>query len=265
MNERISRNATARVRSRMSGYVSEMFSSIQGEGLYVGERHVFFRTSGCKATCYWCDTVASKEQREFCVIHGTPRKSIPNPLGADEAATELLALCRSARPRRVSITGGEPLEQADFVVEIAGRLHRENLSVYLETSGLEIDGLRKVRPLADVIAMDIKLPSATGQDHWEVHREFLAWTIGKKVFVKIVVDSTTPLDEIETAMRLIAGVDRRVPLVLQPESGTYLKEARGREARDQLGDLLARAQRFGLERLDDVRVIPQCHKLMRLR
>jgi 7-carboxy-7-deazaguanine synthase len=248
-----------------TGYVSEIFSSIQGEGIYVGEHHVFFRTAGCKATCYWCDTIPSKEQREFCVIHDEPRKSLRNPLRAGEAAAELLALCRKVRPKRVSITGGEPLEQPDFVAEIARQIRAEGISVYLETSGLEVAGLKKVRPLVDVIAMDVKLPSATGKEHWETHREFLSWMIGKDVFVKIVVDSTTPFEEIETAIRMMEGIDRRVPLVFQPESDTYLKEAKGRAARLELRDLLTRAQHFGLEHLDDVRVIPQCHKVLRMR
>jgi 7-carboxy-7-deazaguanine synthase len=248
-----------------TGYVSEMFSSIQGEGLLVGELHLFLRMAGCHATCYWCDTVPSKEQRETCVIHGTSRRTLPNPLAADDVVAELLELRRRTQPQRVSITGGEPLEQPDFVAEIAGRLRRESISIYLETSGLEVAAIKKVRPLADVIAMDIKLPSATGKPHWETHAEFLRWVIGKEVFVKIVVDSTTPFEEIETAIELIGGIDRRVPLVLQPESGTYLKEARGREARIELRDLLGRAHRRALEQLDVVRVIPQCHKLMRVR
>lgn len=248
-----------------TGYVSEMFSSIQGEGLYVGERHLFLRMAGCRATCYWCDTVPSKEQREHCVVHGASRKSLSNPLGVSDVVTELLVLRRVTRPRRVSITGGEPLEQPDFVAEVASRLRDKAISIYLETSGLEVAGLERVRPFADVIAMDIKLPSATGQTHWDAHHEFLSCLIGKDVFVKIVVDATTPFDEIETAVHLMAEIDRRVPLVLQPESGTYLREAKGRDARLELRDILSRAQRFAVEELDDVRVIPQCHKLLRIR
>ena len=28
-------------------FVSDIFSSVQGEGVYVGERHLFIRFSGC--------------------------------------------------------------------------------------------------------------------------------------------------------------------------------------------------------------------------
>ena len=52
-----------------TGYVSEIFCSIQGEGPLVGQRQVFFRTGGCSATCRWCDTVYSKVRSPRCVIH----------------------------------------------------------------------------------------------------------------------------------------------------------------------------------------------------
>jgi organic radical activating enzyme len=248
-----------------TGYVTEMFSSIQGEGLYVGEPHVFLRMAGCKATCYWCDTLASKEERAFCVIHGPRKRSLPNPMSVDETMTELLQLLSDTAPVRVSITGGEPLEQPDFAAAVAKRLRRNGISVYLETSGLEVEGLVKVGPFVDIVAMDIKLPHATGQVHWRKHRDFLEGLAGKRAFIKIVVDAPTPVEEIEAAIDLIADINRRLPLVLQPESSTYLKETAGRVARRKLSDLLDDAQRIGLKYLDDVRVIPQCHKLMRVR
>jgi organic radical activating enzyme len=250
---------------QVAGYVSEMFCSVQGEGLYVGERHLFFRMAGCKATCYWCDTPASKKEREHCVIHGRVRRSFANPLGVEEATREVLQLASESRPAAVSITGGEPLEQPDFVAAVAKQLKKTGLQIHLETNGLEVEGLAKVRPFVDVVAMDIKLPHAMGEAHWDTHEEFLRWLVGRRAFVKIVVDSPTPLEEIETAVALIAEIDRRTPLVLQPESATYLGGAKGQDARRDLLRLLDEGQRIALESLEDVRVIPQCHKIMRVR
>jgi len=251
--------------SAITGYVSEIFCSIQGEGLYVGQRQVFFRTAGCSATCYWCDTVAAKEEQRTCTIHGDTRHTLSNPLSFEQAFGQLIDLHRQTVPAAVSVTGGEPLEQADFVTEIARGLHKRKIPVYLETSGLEVEGLIKIRPYVDVVAMDIKLPHATGRDHWETHRDFLKWLVGRNSFVKIVVDATTPFEEIEAAVHLIAETDRGFPLVLQPESGTYLKNKMGAEGREALVGLLDRAQRLALESLLDVRVTPQCHKIMRVR
>jgi len=252
-------------RPEQVGYVTEMFCSVQGEGLYVGERHLFLRTAGCKATCYWCDTPASKKEQGHCVIHGQGKRSLPNPLSVDDAVKELLQLASETKPAAVSVTGGEPLEQPDFVAAVAKQLKKKRLNVYLETNGLEVEGLSKVRPFVDVVAMDIKLPHATSEEHWDTHREFLKWLVGRRAFVKIVVDSPTPIEEIKTAVALIAEIDRRTPLVLQPESMTYLEGASGDGARRDLLDLIDEGQRIALESLEDVRVIPQCHRMMRIR
>ena len=248
------------------GYLTEMFCSVQGEGLCVGERQLFVRTSGCSATCYWCDTVSSKRERSVCLVHGREKRSLDNPLPAADAAQHALALCDEVGPvRTVSITGGEPLEQSEFVRPLAEVLRRAGLRIHLETSGIEVAGLQHVRDVCDVFAVDLKLPYATGVDHWAAHRAFLEALRGRELFVKVVVDAPTPLEEIKDAVRLVAEIDRDIPFVLQPESSTFLKYRRGERGREQLQSLLDEGSRFALEQLSDVRVIPQLHKVMKIR
>jgi len=248
------------------GYIFEIFSSIQGEGIRVGERQIFVRTAGCSATCYWCDTVPGKKRRPYFVVHGAARRTIENPVSVARALGEVLSLSGSGNPvRSVSITGGEPLEQPEFVAALARRLKEEGFRVHLETSGIEAGALPEVIDAVDVVAMDIKLPSATGKDHWDAHREFLRVASRAEVFVKVVVDHTTPLVEIEQAIELVSEAGAGIPMVLQPESGTYLREKHGTAARKKLAALLDLAQRRALGRLEDVRVIPQCHKLLKVR
>lgn len=258
------------------GYLFEIFSSIQGEGIHVGERQLFVRTAGCSATCRWCDTVPGKKRRPYFVVHGAHRKTIENPVTAARALKETLSLTDARNPvRSASITGGEPLEQPDFVAALARGLKQEGLRVHLETSGIEAAALPGVIEWIDVVAMDIKLPSATGKDHWDAHREFLRIATARvsaasrsaktEVFVKVVVEHTTPLVEIERAVDLVSEAGAGIPLVLQPESGAYLLEKHGIAARKALAALLDLAQRRALGRLEDVRVIPQCHKLLKVR
>jgi organic radical activating enzyme len=183
-----------------TGFVSEIFCSNQGEGPLVGQRQVFLRTAGCSATCRWCDTRYSKVRSSHCVIHaqnGDEERTVPNPISAAAAARAVLDAARKdASAVAVSITGGEPLEQVEFVRDIAARCKAGGLDVYLETNGLQAEALAVVLPYVDVIAMDIKLPSATGTVSWKRHESFLACAVsgvatgshggaGAGVFVKV--------------------------------------------------------------------------------
>ena len=252
--------------THVTGYLSEIFCSIQGEGIYVGERQVFVRTAGCSATCSWCDTNWSKKRRRSCTIYGAQTRSLDNPMTVEATVDEVLALGGANDAlRTVSLTGGEPLEQGDFVGALARALKARGRRVYLDTNGLELAAFGKLAGHVDVVAMDVKLPSATGRAAWDVHRAFLRAAASVEVFVKVVVEPTTPLAELDEAVGLVADVDAGIPLVFQPEGSTLARTVRAREARRELLSLLEVAQARALERLRDVRVIPQCHKLLKVK
>ena len=69
----------------MKTYVSEIFSSVQGEGPHVGERHLFIRFCGCHRACQFCDTVV--ERTETVVIEKIAGSGqfdqLPNPLSVE--------------------------------------------------------------------------------------------------------------------------------------------------------------------------------------
>ena len=95
--------------------VSEIFYSLQGEGCWIGTPMVFVRLAGCNLQCPFCDT----DHRSFKEL------SIETILSA---VREQGDACR-----RICLTGGEPLLQADDALLSA--FHAAGYTVHLETNG----------------------------------------------------------------------------------------------------------------------------------
>lgn len=239
------------------GYLSEIFVSFQGEGLYVGRRHLFLRLSGCHLRCRYCDTPGSLERTQTFHVYGCDgqRTERRNPLTPHEVLAHALPLLEAAGGvDGVAITGGEPLLQAEFLAELLAdaRWPRPRL---LETSGTQPDKLGLVLPVVDVVSMDIKLPSNTGeQAMWDEHGRFLA-AAGCKAYVKVLVDAGTAVDEVERAAALIHDHAPGAPVFLQPITGPTGRVDVGRGRLDRFFAALR-------QHLSDVRVLPQTHRMI---
>lgn len=240
----------------MVGYVSEIFRSFQGEGLFAGRRHVFLRMAGCNLRCGYCDTPDSLERTAQCTIHAidaAPR-SVPNPLDVERLSSLLTPFFAAPGLHALAITGGEPLVQAAFLAEL---LERSTLSlpVLLETNATHPDRLELVLPHVDIVSMDLKLPSNSSEPPlWDRHRRFLEKSIAKTVYVKVPVDDGTLDDDVRRAAALVAAVDPSVVVYLQP-----IVTAAGRRVS------AARLERFydlATAELREVRVLPQAHKAL---
>ena len=99
-------------------YVSETFTSIQGEGVLAGMPSFFIRTSGCNLRCRWCDT---------------PYTSWA-PEGERRSVAELVSEVVDSGVRHVVVTGGEPLLQRE-IGSLTGDLAEAGLHVTVETAG----------------------------------------------------------------------------------------------------------------------------------
>ncbi|MGN0941176.1 MAG: 7-carboxy-7-deazaguanine synthase QueE [Selenomonadaceae bacterium] len=240
--------------------VIEVFSSVQGEGKYVGYPEIFVRFAGCNIRCDYCDTMHLAGAFEMCGVEdGVGAQSfhmIHNPVKSEELADIVNKMLAQMRHQAVSITGGEPLLASDFLMDFLPRLH-EGVPILLETNGTLAERLKSVLPLIDIISMDIKLPSVTHKELWDEHREFLSIASKKDVYVKIVVADETPMDELKKAFELIADVNKDTPLIIQPvtPNGTCYRPTAAK---------LLSVQRTALNVLTDVRIIPQTHTLIDL-
>jgi len=185
----------------MKAKISEIFESIQGEGLYYGERQIFVRFFGCNLSCRFCDTKLSSFQ-EY------------------EPQDLFKALSRyRARYHSISFTGGEPLLQKDFLKEILRTNSLQGRKNYLETNGTLPDELAELIQCVDIVAMDIKLPSSAGVENlWDLHRRFLEIASRKEVFLKAVICVDTKEEDIRESILLIRKANKAAILVLQPNS-----------------------------------------------
>lgn len=218
--------------------IKEIFTSIQGEGPYVGYKQLFIRLCGCNLSCAYCDTDFNvNDSKEYTI-------------------QELIDICgKNSDCHSVSITGGEPLLDTDFIKELGDNLSCFNLPlpIYLETNGTLADKLEEVIDYVTYISADIKLPSATGLDPlWKEHEEFFKVGKQKELFAKVVFDEKINDFEIHKITHLCKKYD--VELILQP----MMKGKCISTNSDFMQDILDKCLNVHYR----TRLIPQVHKFI---
>jgi organic radical activating enzyme len=241
----------------MPAYISEIFNSIQGEGLYVGARQVFVRFEKCQLHCAYCDTPQARDISKTCRVERTPGKgdfySIKNPLDKEDIE-EFIHKLWSPSTKHVSLTGGEPLIHADFIKTLD-----LEYPLYLETNAGFPENAKDLKDIIAIASCDIKLPEHDSTDHYaELLKNELA-TISifnqtSKTFVKVIILPETTMQSISPAVDGVASIDPNIPFILQPVTGK----------RQVPSTLLLELMDFAGKKLNDVRVIPQTHRMVGL-
>ncbi len=238
--------------------IIEIFSSIQGESPYIGYRQIFIRFAGCNLACDYCDTPFLKQ--EFCNIEKLPGSNefikFKNPVSSDELLEKVLNLNNICH-HSISLTGGEPLLNSDFIAEFLSKLKEKNhrIKIFLETNGTLYKELEEIINYVDIISMDLKLKSSTGKDFpFEEHKKFIevAQNNKKEIFAKAVVTAMILDEEVDKISDFI-----KIPLILQPISSNNKKLLLSPQK-------ILQIQENFLKKLHEVRVIPQTHKYLDL-
>ncbi|MBU8923470.1 MAG: 7-carboxy-7-deazaguanine synthase QueE [Bacteroidales bacterium] len=283
-------------------YLSEIFCSVQGEGIYVGVTQIFLRLAGCSFCCGYCDTRdAAVTPKEYMVAgmvgtdefdgtvgKGDGQTTFPNPVTAPVLSAYLEKYVPSIPGlHSLSVTGGEPLEQPDFLEAFLPLFRRSGIPVYLETNGLHESAAARIAPLVDIVSMDIKLPSLclpggevvdkggapdsgttgkradasmTGNDIFDIYSRVIPVFARKDLFVKVVIDDGFDPVEFEKAVDQVARTDPSIPFVIQPVTSSQMIGCK-----PPTNEKLMFARGIAAAVLEDVRVIPQCHKLLGIR
>ncbi len=226
----------------MNADILEIFSSIQGEGPFMGIRQIFVKFAPCNLKCRFCDLESA---------FGPKRFSIDKLMSIIKQISE-----NSGDHHSVSLTGGEPLLFKDFLKTLLPKIGEMNLKRYLETNATLPDALAEVIDDVDIVAADFKLPSSTGGDlFWKEHKEFLRIARKKNCFVKIVITEDTKKEDVKKAIDIIEEIDKEILLILQPVWPMKgVKPVKNRT----LFNYLFLAE----ERLANTRIMPQMHKVL---
>lgn len=218
----------------MKAKISEIFKSIQGEGVYQGQEQTFVRFYGCNLKCVFCDTK----------LDAYSEKTV-------EEVFE--KICSFDSVASVSLTGGEPLLNWKFIKSLSPLLSGAGLLIHLETNGTLYNNLKEVIDCIDVVAMDFKFPSSTKNlEVWKEHKEFLRIALQKEVFVKAVIGKDTTCEDVFESIKIIKELKANIPFILQPEN----------PFENLLVPKLTHFKDIYKSKDIDVMILPQLHKML---
>ena len=204
--------------------ISEIFFSIQGEGMQIGLPTVFVRLFACDLRCSWCDTMYAVEGRDF----------------RDMSHDEVLSRVEGFSCKSVCLTGGEPLIQRDEVSELAETLVGKEYNIILETSGhKEPPDIFLNRNCC--ISMDCKCPSSGMLEKMDFA---LFSKLDGKDQLKFVISDSADFDY---AVGVISKYSIKAKVIFQPVYGKNIEWLTNAVLENNLYN---------------VRVLPQLHKIV---
>ena len=145
--------------------VSEIFTSFQGEGPYIGTPATFLRLYGCNLNCQWCDTDISTYEM----------------LSVDDVAEILITQMEFNNIKLLVITGGEPTLQMDEIKRLIKELP-EDIKIQLETNGSIFEYLPEMEYVV-----------SPKEDKEKVFENYYKY---ENVFFKFVITSQEDIDEV---------------------------------------------------------------------
>lgn len=234
----------------MNVRIFEIFTSIEGEGIFYGTKTLFVRLAGCPFTCFYCDTKESlplDSGKEFSI---------------EDAITEIDSQIQS-NTFKVNFTGGDPLLQHQAVALLAKNIQDRKIPTYLESSCFDVDRFNHVLPFIDYVKIEFKTRESEFVDikHYEkLISESLkclesSINLQKITYIKIVVSSKTKITDFNNLVENIFKIrnsEKISGFIIQP---TYGISEPSLEQLMEMYDCV-------FPKFRDVKIVPQLHKFI---
>jgi organic radical activating enzyme len=229
--------------------LSEIFTSIEGEGLLFGTKTMFVRMAGCPLKCHWCDTP----------------DSLPIESGKEYSVQDAKSfISESLQPNtyKVNFTGGEPLAQHEALIELARFAKEEQkLRTYLESACYDSSRFAKVMPFFDICKIEFKLRDSKVVDEGnhdnllnnELECLRLAILSEKTTYIKIVVTNSSSVKEFRDLVYRVFNIAKPADIagfIIQPSHKI------DEPTLERLFEFYDAVYPF----YEQVRIVPQMHK-----
>ncbi len=233
-------------------HLSEVFTSIEGEGILFGTKTMFIRLSGCHLKCYWCDTPYALE------IKGGNKYSFSD-------IKKLIDDNLQLNTYKVNFTGGEPLLQYEAVKEMAKYIKDKNdeILTYIESSCYDYNRFKEILPYIDICKVEFKMSDSNAVDYKHhdnlINNELKCLKIAiqnkKLTYIKIVITRLTSSSEFKGLIEKIFSKIKKEELagfIIQPTSS--INEPSMKQLLE-FYDIVYPVYK-------EVRVVPQLHKII---
>lgn len=191
----------------------EIFASLQGEGPSAGRPSSFIRLSRCNLACVWCDTAYTWRFTGDNRPHrdGLTFERAGNQVTLSEA--DAAARIADLAPRRLVITGGEPLLQAPALARMIALLPAMHVEV-------ETNGTVAAPPALDALVHQYNVSpklkhSGNPLDAALISERLAAWKAEPKATFKFVISAPEDVAEVRSIQQSYAIEPARI--FLMPE------------------------------------------------
>jgi len=197
---------------------------------------VFFK--GCPLNCWWCHNPESRgSEIEELTINDRSRKqndssSIPETVGRLVSVSEIMEEVKKdwifydQSGGGITISGGEPLLQPDFLIELLTACRKEEITTAIDTSGYaKIEILERLFGLVDYYLYDLKLmdddlhSKNTGVSNQSIIHN-LTWLAeeGEKVIVRVplIPNITDTKENLKAIARYVNSLESDIGVDLLP-------------------------------------------------